>query len=73
MTEQELSERRREWLLSQLPRSGMSAEDLAGCTRYALGQIRLWLRGAKPISAPALRELALALSVDAPAELQESS
>jgi hypothetical protein len=51
----------------------MSAEDLAGCTRYALGQIRLWLRGAKPISAPALRELALALSVDAPAELQESS
>jgi transcriptional regulator with XRE-family HTH domain len=51
----------------------MSGEDLASCTRYALGQIRLWLRGSKPISAAALQELALALSVDAPAELRESA
>ncbi len=70
-TEDELSKRRRLWLRAQLAAENMHERNLALRCRYATGQIRVWLSGARPISAAVLQELADALGVEPPAELVE--
>ncbi len=70
-TEDELSKRRRLWLRAELAVQDMHERNLALRCRYATGQIRVWLSGARPIRAAVLQELAVALGVEPPAELVE--
>ncbi len=68
-TERELADARQSWLRAELSFQSMTERDLALRCRYAVGEIRLWLTGVKPISAAVLEELAPALGVEAPADL----
>lgn len=73
MSEQDdMSERRREWLNLTLRLCSLSERDLGLRTRYAVGEIRSWQSGSKPISAPVMLELAAAIGVDAPEDLLKS-
>ncbi len=68
-TEQELAAARRSWLRGELSFRNLSERDVALRCRYAVGEIRLWLAGTKPISAAVLSELAAALEVEPPLDL----
>ena len=60
---------RARWLREHLATRGMDIIDLARITRWAVGQISLFLHGEVRLTPAAFRELAAALSVEPPGDL----
>ena len=60
---------RARWLSTHLANCGMDVIDLARITRWAAGQISLFVGGEVRLTAAAFRELADALSAEPPGDL----
>ena len=70
-SEEELATQRSDWLREELAYQGFEARDVARRSRFATGEISLWLSGEKPLTAAALHELAQSLDLVPPPDLLE--